>query len=100
MNDLKQHIEKLQKEVDELKKRNNLSDSPKNISCRNVLIVRLLTEIEDLKQLIASSDRSALKGLIDLLDEVSNPDVIVISSAMKDIASKLLKSINIGEQGD
>ena len=34
------------------------------------------------------------KELIDLLDEVSNPDVIIISSALKTTAAKLLKSIN------
>ena len=35
--------------------------------------------------------------LIDLLDEISNPDVIIISSTLKSMASELLKSINSPE---
>jgi hypothetical protein len=57
--------------------------------------------LEDIKQLsIASSDRCALKELIDFEIWRRNSSPMMTSETAERVVNKYIKSINIGEQGD
>ena len=70
----------------------------------NQMILEYQYRIDNINEainiLIASSDRSALKELIDFLTWYHSTDNHQTDETIKQIAERYLKSINIGEQGD